>query len=59
MMVVTKDPRSGKWASLNVKMLFKSLLVPQFAYILLSKAIHIAHTYSRVVEIDADSSLEK
>lgn len=40
-------------------MLFKSLLVPQCAYVLLAKAIHKAHPYLKVGEIDADSSLGK
>lgn len=55
------DKRSpnGRWLSLNVQMLFKSLLMPQFANNLLSKAIHVAQPYSWIREIDLVSSLDK
>lgn len=58
-MMITRTPQSGKWLSLNVQMIFKSLFVPQFANNLLAKAIHIAHPYSWIKEIESVSSLEK
>lgn len=58
-MVVARDPKSGKEGSLSVHMLLKSLIVLQFAYILLAKAIHKVHPCLRAGEIGADSLLEK